>query len=262
MPTYVAWGRRDYHAQPVPPYARRGVEFQAVLRGPLVPWEPWDDRPGDAAARTLWVYGPGVVHGWRGVRARPCEVLVVHEPTPPEALAAALGKARVLRVKLDASAVAGLARLARLLTEPVARSGPRRRLLEQLALHELSLLALPNDGPAGEPHDPPQRHAAEIAQRALGWYAEHLTVGPSVEDAAAAVYVSAVHLRRLFARAGLDAPLTEFQRLRMDRADALLRSGDAKLAAIAAQLGFAGPESFQRAYRQARGRSPGRNRRR
>lgn len=255
MPTYTAWGARDYFDRPTEPYARGGVELQAVLRGPLRPWE--GASPGRPATRTLWVYAAGVVHGWSGVAGRPCEVLVLHERSAPDALTAALRRCPVLRVNLGTADVARLRRVVTLLSEPAARAGARRRLVEQHALLELCVLALASPEAQNETPDPPERYAAEVAQRARSWFAEHLGEAPGVEDAAAAVHVSAVHLRRLFARAGLQSPHAEFQRLRMERADALLRGSDAKLSAVAARLGFSGPESFQRAYRQWRGRTAG-----
>lgn len=80
----------------------------------------------------------------------------------------------------------------------------------------------------------------------------------SVREAAAAAAVSPVHLARLFRRFAGIAPLTYLEQRRMAQAQALLAIGDRGVAEIAAELGYASPFTFSRAFKRVVGVAPSR----
>jgi AraC-like DNA-binding protein len=68
--------------------------------------------------------------------------------------------------------------------------------------------------------------------------------------------LSPVHFHRLTVSHCGATPMEMLTRLRMRRAEAMLRNPDYKLDAIAAAVGYATPFAFSRAYKRATGRSP------
>ena len=254
MLEYFAWDERTYFERPIPPYARPRWEFQAVLAGPLCAWT--GVKPEAPRQQHLWVFPPGVRHGWSGVQGQACRVFVVHYDNVPEALRRAVASEMCLRVPLDQAKVQRLSQLAASLQQHYLQPNAASPVAEDHALLELSLLALEVEPSPSRLSRP--RRAQSKARQAIVWFEERLSQGPSVAQVAAAVHVSEVHLRRIFAEAGLGPPLAVFNAMRLDRADDLLLNTDEKIATIARMLGFKGPESFHRAYRRGRGHTPGR----
>ena len=70
------------------------------------------------------------------------------------------------------------------------------------------------------------------------------------------VGVGGEQLRRLCHEAHGDSPVAHLRSLRMQRAEALLRSTPLTIAAVAEAVGYADPEAFATAFRRWRGRSP------
>ncbi|MEM1097708.1 MAG: AraC family transcriptional regulator [Planctomycetota bacterium] len=124
---------------------------------------------------------------------------------------------------------------------------------------ELTLIAMrdtPVQSNLGSAQDP-RSEAVQTVARAMAWFDEHMSEAPAVASVADAVAMSETHLRRLFRASGQSSPQRVFATMRADRAEQLLRTTDWKLAVIAEAVGYSGPESFSRAYRFAKGFSPG-----
>ncbi|MEO0732088.1 MAG: AraC family transcriptional regulator [Bacteroidota bacterium] len=79
---------------------------------------------------------------------------------------------------------------------------------------------------------------------------------PSLAKLARLAGLSPYHLQRLFTRAFGESPLAMGRRLRLERAQSLLKDTDASLTAIAADLGYSALEVFSREFRTVYGESP------
>ncbi len=129
-----------------------------------------------------------------------------------------------------------------------------RRLLDSLVLLALQRLPFDQEDRSGDV----ERERVEAAEY---WMLRNLERQPSIEDVAQAIGVSTVHLRRLFQAQGRPPPGELLRELKMQLAEERLQEGSSTLEEIAEELGYAGPSSFSRAFRQWKGCSPGRLRR-
>jgi AraC family transcriptional regulator len=209
-----------------------------------------DDR--DPRQRTLWVLPPMCAHGWTASSARAERVVFDFTEAPLELerllpergyyrIALSLDDCRRLRV-LAESAIA-------MTTRPTELIG----LHTQNVLTELSLMALREVTPRAL--EAPER-ARIKTEEALIWYDRHMAEDPGVDEIAHAVFISPVHLRRLFQRAHGQSPHVLINRRRMQHVEALLQDKSIRLAAIAAQVGFSSVSALSRATKTHFGLSP------
>jgi len=251
MLIYLNSGPRRYGKAPVPVYVRRVVEFQAVLSGTCFPTGHSVTGP---PAPCLWVHGPEHAHGWSDRRGGTSEILVFHFQGVSSLLLDHLRQAGPLCRALDARDLSRLILLHDELRPHVRDLVLRSTLVFEKCRAELSLMAL-----AGVPDKRPEsgeRWAAWKVEQALAWYRERMSSAPSVEGAAAAVHMSATHLRRIFHRVRGQSPHKVFHAERMLAAQALVAAGDMPLARISDQLGFSEPSAFSRAYHRFHGHAP------
>lgn len=257
MLEYFNQGDRRYADGPVLPYPRSRWEFQAVVSGRLSPWI--DAEPHPPVSRRLWVFPPGLAHGWTNPPGQVCRIVVMHFSDVPPEMVRATAELPWLETPLTPAQARRIEQLGEMV-EPYVGSGHAiAPLVFQQAVIELTVMAL-RDLAARWRSESALTPAQRKVRQAIAWYEEHLPDGPGVEEAARAVNVSAVHLRRLFLQSGRGNPHAVFMELRLNRAETLLRDTDWKLAAVAGAAGFSGPESFLRAYRQGRGTTPGKYR--
>ncbi|MFS0852164.1 helix-turn-helix transcriptional regulator [Microbacterium sp. 179-I 3D4 NHS] len=106
--------------------------------------------------------------------------------------------------------------------------------------------------------DTPQRRAAPTSvRRALSFIAENAHRPITVDDVAAAAFISTRGLQYAFRRTMDATPAEYLRRARLEGAHRDLRSGDGEpIAAIARRWGFSHPSRFAAAYREAYGVSP------
>ena len=78
----------------------------------------------------------------------------------------------------------------------------------------------------------------------------------NLRSMAEVVGVGSEQLRRLCREAHGDSPVAHLRSLRMQRAEALLRSTPLTVAAVAEAVGYADPEAFATAFRRWKGTSP------
>lgn len=255
MLVYFKHGERRYTTAPVGPHARRGCEFQAVLRGAIAPVFP--GVPPTPHRRSLWAFAPGDMHGWTG-DSRPAVIAVWHFTSTPRTLHETLQHAGPQRVNLTPADTARLTRLAHQTAEHFPRVTRLTERVGDLVLAQLRwLLARELDIDTAEPQANRDEYANRTVERAVAWYRENLERPASVAEAADALAISEPHLRRLFKAAGRASPKQVLDAVRFEEADRLLRQTPLKLAVIADRLGFSGPEAFSRAYRAAKGVPPG-----
>ncbi len=111
-----------------------------------------------------------------------------------------------------------------------------------------SQFSAPLDGPAAT--RPGLRELQE-------WIPAHLGEDLSVAALAARAHMSPRNFARAFGRELGVTPAAYVERLRVERARALLQSGDAPVKVVAAECGFASPETLRRAFARHVGTSPG-----
>ena len=259
MLTYLGTGERRYAENPVRIYGREAWEFEAVLSGEIRPTFPGEGQGGAPTTEpfrsdALWIFPPGLEHGWTGRAGKPAVIAVFHFDTLTEPAAAFLRRRGPFVAPLDDEVISLIRRLATDLAELRAADDPLYPLKAEKAAIELSLLALA--GLSAAELAPLTDRAEYATSVATAWYSEHLAEGPGLSDAARAANCSESHLRRLFRRARGLSPLQAFERLRMERATAMLRRGDVSVKEIAAACGYRSQSCFSRAYRRFTGRAP------
>ncbi|HCM26149.1 MAG: hypothetical protein A2Z99_16740 [Treponema sp. GWB1_62_6] len=259
MLTYLGAGERRYGEMPVRVYGRQSWEFEAVLGGEIRPVFPGENRDpagarGQLRENSLWIFPPAFEHGWSGRPGNAAEIAVFHFDTLAEPAAAFLRRRGFVVARLDDEAKSLIRSLAAGLSESRAADDPLYPLRAEKAAIELSLIAL-GDLSAAE-LAPLVDRAEYAASLAMAWYSEHLAEGPTLADAARAANCSESHFRRLFRRARGASPQEAFERLRLERAAAMLRRGDASIKEIAAACGYESQSCFSRAFRRHEGRAP------
>jgi AraC family transcriptional regulator len=222
---------------PIPCQKRTNWEFYAVLDGRcslrFSESEPWVPH-----RRSLWVFAPECSHGWANTDESSFYRVALHFNTVPEPLGELVrAHGGWLRRPLEDAEVAQL----RALADGVATHfhSPTRvsPIHIERCLMDLSLLVLDGIEAAEAPPALTDLAAMRI-ERALFWYAEHLARKPTVKQVADAVHVSPSHLGRLFIQSRGASPKTLFQRIRIERAMALMGGSTLTLDEVAARCGY------------------------
>lgn len=254
MLAYLGTGPRDYAAKPIPIHPRGRWEFQAIVAGaasPVLAQRMAEPHPPGAR---LWVFAPGCAHGWTAPPGAGCRVVVLHFTSASQAIQRVVAGSGCHSVALDQGAIARLDALARSLAQEISEPSDRGEILHQLALCEVSLLALDQV--------PPRRlqDAQELAllrvESACAWFAEHMSSAPRFAALAAAIHVSPAHLRRLFWRVRGESPRATLERLRYQRACELLADPSSRLETVAAACGLSAASALSRGFRTHTGLSP------
>lgn len=255
MLTYLGVGLRRYGERPVPVFGRPAWEFQAALSGSIAPafasHSRLDARPQE---RTLWVFAPGLEHGWTAGQGSEAEIAVFHFESISEPASTFLKRRGVLAVPLGDRALGAVRALSLELADLRGGSDPLALLKFERASVELSLLAL-EALPPSETSVLIDRPLLVTAS-ALAWYSEHLAERPLLSDVARVAGCSESHLRRLFVAARGVSPQAAFEELRISRARDMIRSGAASMKEVAEACGYDSPSSFSRAFSRIEGRPP------
>lgn len=275
MLAYLSGGMRRYGEQPIRIYGRPYWEFQAVLGGaiaPTFPPGPYAIAPPEAAmpnashspaerrcgcafnAESLWVFPPGLEHGWTGPDGTEAEVAVFHFDAVAEPAASFFRREGLLRVSPGPTALERIAHLRRELEDVRDGRDPLALLKFDAACLELSIIALEALGPARTAvlQDRPEI----VAAGAEAWYSEHMEEDPSVAEVARRMNCSESHFRRLFQRSRGRSPQDAFAALRLERASALLERGGLSIKEIAVLCGYGTQSCFSRAFKRATGKAP------
>lgn len=235
----------------MPPHPRINWEFQAVVKGRMAPTTA---KQEPLARATLWVFPPGVEHGWRGEPGSACEIVSLHFSAVPESMETLVAEQGYSRVRLSRTCIRKLTTMARTLSphywQPVLSSDVH----VQRALLDLCLLVLRKYPEAKRPR--PLGAAFSKVVETEDWLRRNLSCGGHVKDAARAVGLSVSQLDRLFLRIRGETPLRFLTQLRIERAMRLLADPELKLEAVANQCGFSSASNLCRAFKAARGSSP------
>jgi AraC family transcriptional regulator len=245
MLRYLNSGMRQYPG-PRQTLARRSCwEFQAVVAGRCAPLAQLHAAP-NFTRRTLWVFPPGHLHGWASEPHRPCRVVVAHFERVPEPIRRAGYLSKSLTISEARKVEQTLLDLRPDYDKPTELSPLR---IER-ALLELSLIAL------SQTSERRIDAATNKITGAMAWFAEHMSVSPSVGDVANAVHLSESHLRRLFAQSGAGSPRSEMRKIQIDRALHLIETTELLLRDIAEACGFTSLSDFSRVFKQQTGAAP------
>ena len=162
-----------------------------------------------------------------------------------------------LAVRLARRDAARIARLARELQPLAWKHDPLLELHAQRALMDLGI-ALLSARPEPAPAPPPQSSAptALRIRAAEKWLREHFHECPGVRDIARLIGVSPAHLRRLFIAELGCSPKDWMLRVQLEVAVDFLANTNLKLAAVAAESGFASCSTLCHAFRASRGITP------
>lgn len=246
MLRYLGSGTRRFARYPMYVHERTNWEFFAVLRGDCYPVFPDGNGPRRSGPR-LWVFPPGVPHGWNAASAQKGVVAVFHFGTVPPLLERTVLERKWFDRALTRTEVRQIEQLEKRLRPHYQHMTGKSLLVFEVGLLELSLLAL-----AGETFDRPEPRgeaALRKVEAVLTWYGEHMAEQPKLERVAGAVHLSVRHLRRLFLQARHETPQLAFTKLRLQRAMELLSNSDEKLDAIAVKCGFSSASDFCRVFK-------------
>ncbi|HEU5080595.1 MAG TPA: AraC family transcriptional regulator [Opitutaceae bacterium] len=253
MLRYLALGERELGDAPMPPHPRVNWEFFAVVKGQVAPYTK-DSDPIDLKSDTLWLFPPGVVHGWRGKRGQKCEVVVIHFSIVPGVVERAFGDEPYLSVQLTPLERSRIVRLGRALKPHYWNPIVASELFADRARIDLSLLLLKGRRELQEPNLAGV-HWNKVSE-AEAWLRKNIGKAPSIADAAHVVGLSESQLRRIFWKVKRRNPKHILDKLRFDKAMHLMAESDAKLAKIAEESGFSSATNFCRAFRAYVGKTP------
>ncbi len=249
MLRYFSYGQREFLNTPL--LRRLNWEFYATLKGKCAPVFP-KGKKYPLAPTTLWLFRPRVAYGWsgKGVVTR----AAFHYPSVPIELEQAMGENQFLTSKLLPEDVERISQLAERLNHHYHNPCHYSHLAFEAALAELSLFLLKNfESPTRVPLN---FLPADRVNRALNWYAVHIMENPTVEQVAAAVNMSAGHLRRTFQGVRNQSPHEALRECQIKRACDLLTTTPDTLDHIAGQCGFQSVTDFIRVFNSFMGVSP------
>lgn len=155
------------------------------------------------------------------------------------------GNANTVPVMQDAGVTTSA--LAEMFRQAVTAEAPARANAEAWAL--LWRMTRLDPGPAGEGHH-------RSVEAALAYIEEHLPSPLTVPEVAAAVGLSHNHLTRLFHAATGTTVVAHIRRRRLERARHLLLESTLSIPAVAAAVGIADLQAFNKACRRELGASP------
>lgn len=246
MLRYIARGPRNFTTNPVPPSERMNWEFYAITEGNAAPYFLTGRSPS-LRSRILWLLPPQVRYGWRG-DGRNCQRLAFHFSSVPNEVCAAIGDRPYLTVPLVPEEIKSLHALAGELESHWKSPHQYSHLVCERALLELALIILKQQPLHKEV--PLDHLVAERVERAIGWYYANMTKNPSVNEVAAIIHVSPVHLRRLFYQSRGQSPHAVFREMQIKRAKELLATTQWGLESIRQECGFHSVTDFARVFRK------------
>jgi AraC-like DNA-binding protein len=232
---------------------RGNWEFFAVVSGTVRPIDP-EKSAGVFQTRRLWMLPPESAHTWSLPPGKGCRVFVFHFSGIHPLLEKSLPASRRLSIPLDEADVRFLRALyAELL--PHYRS-PRLASAVHFEAAMLRLCARFLDRNREVSALPAFDTGAEKVLQAIQWHREHFAEGVRVNRVAAALHLSAGHLRRLFLKVRGETPKRVFMRATMEEACRLMASGELSFKEVASRCGFSGFSEFYRAFKKEVGQSP------
>jgi len=244
MLSYMNSGIRDYHQNPIRTYKRGVWEIQAVLSGQIAPVIP-EQVAQDFREMTLWVFPPGSIHGWDGIRDRPAEILVFHFSQVAEELKNLPYREGYLSLSLNREEGIFLQDLFDRLYEEYPGTGSLYALKSRMTADGLALLICSRFSSFLAPA---QQNEKNIVENAVALFSSELEYGISLNEIASRMGFSVAHMRRLFHKILDASPRSVFEEIRMKRAGELCRNTGYSMNEIAQACGYAEHSSFTKAF--------------
>lgn len=246
MLRYFQYGPRNYRVDPDIPTQRFNWEFYVIFSGHIFP-TPLPQRVPNAAAINFWVFPPNLQYYWHS-QDPIIERVVFHFAHVPQLLKTAVDEEGPIARTLSRDQIARVWKLSAEIAQYYKKATPLSLLGYEKAVLELSMLAL--QGKAF----PPQQTLSDLGKarvaRAAAWYREHMADRPSLDDVAAATYLSGSHLRKQFHRETGASPSHTFLVLRMEKAAEILSSTSLTLEQTSRVCGFSSAVAFCRAFKK------------
>jgi AraC-like DNA-binding protein len=148
------------------------------------------------------------------------------------------------------------------LIDEAARNQPVTPLLMRHTLFQILVTVARSRRALGEPASPPDSSAGLSLADIIHVCEEHFAENLSVPQLAARMFLSPGHFTEIFTREVGMPPATYLRRLRLERAQTLLRETSLPVTTVALQVGFSDAAGLSRAFRSAFKLSPLQYRRR
>lgn len=234
---------------------RTNWEFYAVLNGSCG-LSFSDQAAPEIRESTLWVFAPECSHAWLNGHEPSYERVSFHFGSLPYPLDELIRRnGGWLEHRLNAEDIQRLREIAAAVQPHFCRPTLISPLHFQSALTQLAMLVL--EGKEYELLPPALTDVANFKiERALSWYAEHLSSAPSVKEVADAIHISPSHLRRLFWQGRRTSPKAQFQRIRLEKAKELMSRSTFTLEEIARVCGYASASHLCREHKAAHNFTP------
>ncbi|MDC7232073.1 MAG: helix-turn-helix transcriptional regulator [Spirochaetales bacterium] len=252
MLSYLNSGIREYHNKPQSTY-RRGVwEFQAVISGSISP--VFHSAPSlDFRNKTLWVFPPDSIHGWKGLKDSPAEILVFHFSTIAEELEKLFREKKFLSIDLSEKEISVLKEDYDLLFREYSDMGDLYSLKSRITSDRLSLLVCTKVAGLSSGS---RIYDNSIVDNAIALFSSEMEYGINLTEIADRLGLSISHLRRLFHRVKGSSPRVILEEIRMKRAHELCLYTAYSFGDIAGACGFAEQSSFSKAFCRYWNRTP------
>lgn len=247
MLRYLANGRIRWKSS-VRCNTRTNWEFYAVIDGRCGVVFQDGTRPA-TQEHTLWVFAPECSHAWIDDGHHTYHRISMHFGSVPYPLDEVVRQnGGWLSRPLSAHDITWLKTIAGNLEQHFCQPIVASTLHFQRSLMDLSLFLLDGQSRAAEPMALTDIASFRV-ERALSWFAEHLSRNPSVAEVAEVIHVSPSHLRRLFAEIRQASPKELFRRVRLEKAQELMGQTNLTIDEIASQCGYANASHFCRDYK-------------
>ncbi|TVQ28270.1 MAG: AraC family transcriptional regulator [Spirochaetaceae bacterium] len=254
MVHYLGSGIRNYSKRPLMPYARSYWEFQAILSGSASPL--FLDETLSTASPRLWVFPPGLVHGWHSAREAPCEVAVFHVDSVPGLMQHVCRNEGYVHVALDDRECVAIRAACATLIDALESRDRLVALEVDEVIARLCRMVLRGNLDLIPEHNEQDSTAARVVEQGFAFYAEHMNEGIGGADIAAHCGYSVAHFRRLVERVRGESPRAVMGAMRMERARHLLSMSSIPVSRIAEACGYAEIASFSRAFATVHGTPP------
>ncbi|MEI8293737.1 MAG: AraC family transcriptional regulator [bacterium] len=245
---YLAWGHRDYGANPIPQRLHHGWTYMAVMSGN--PSLQIGNRNHTAGPGQLIIAGPDIPFGWTDRRDASCSLLVWEWARRPQ-FQTPLHEGSCWLGKAAGDAFKEIEELHIKTRREIQQTDARSpRILE--SLHCLIDAAF--ERACGQPED----HGSRNAQRlhlAEAWMRRHLDIRAPARALAEYLGISTMTLHRLFREAVGVSTGQAFLDLKLNEASKMLEAG-ASVKETALSLGYCHPGDFTRAFKKRFGFTP------
>ncbi|MFD2256915.1 helix-turn-helix domain-containing protein [Luteolibacter algae] len=244
---YLAWGRRNFHAENLPPCRHEGWVCLLIEEG--TPEMIVDGKIVELARGAFVMIGPDCSFGWARKVDNYCKFILWMwdglKPTTPEP-----GAYLIYRLtNRSQRAFQQIHEQCRL--EIMEPDGATEKYLLGCRISFEALLSRLS-------HEKDERASQNMRRLNLAdsWIREHLDSREPVARLCDYLNLSQASLYRLFKQEIGDSPAGYFRRLRMESGRKLLRSGEHQVKEIALRLGYSQVNDFSRAYRDFFGNPP------